>query len=152
MKKPSSTTNLFTINGLSDETGVDRRTIKKRLANTEPRRVDNGQKYYALEDLEAATAQAKEDSPLRDQKLREEVRKLKIANDAKESVLVKRADVAAAIRRALALVATISESKLVNEFPIAVSGLDVPQARIYGRRLHDSLMAECQKLAREFPE
>lgn len=152
MKKPSSTTKLFTINGLSDETGVDRRTIKKRLAGTEPRKVEGSSKLYALDDLANATADATDNDPLRDQKLREEVRKLKIANDAKDRILVPKSDVAAAVRRALAQVATISESKLVNEYPTAVAGLDVPQARIYGRRLHDALMGECQKLAKEFPE
>jgi len=95
---------------------------------------------------------ATESDTLKEQKLSEEVRKLKLANDIKERLLVQKFEVASAIRRALAQVATLSESKLVNEYPTAVAGLDCPQARVYGKRLHDALMEECQKLAKEFPE
>src|SRR5690348_4992546 len=89
---------------------------------------------------------------LKDQKTAEEIRKLKIKNDKDQGKLVAKADVAAAIRRALAGVSGICEAKLVNEYPTLVSGQDPPAARVYGRRLHDLIMAECQKLAGEFPE
>lgn len=89
---------------------------------------------------------------LRDQKTREEIRKLRIKNDKDEGRLVLRTEVAAALRRSLGAVASICESKLVNEWPVAVAGLDVPQARVYGKRLHDSIMAECAKASKEFPE
>jgi len=35
--------------------------------------------------------------------------------------------------------------KLENEYPLAVAGLDVPQARVYGRRLGDDILSEHQK-------
>jgi hypothetical protein len=89
---------------------------------------------------------------LKDQKTAEEIRKLKIKNDRDEAKLILKSDVAASIRRVLGQVSSIAESKLVNEWPTAVAGLDVAQARIYGRRLHDALMLEYQKLAKEFPE
>jgi hypothetical protein len=154
MKKPRSTTQptLYSINGLSEQTGVDRRTIKKRLRDIPPRKMDGVSAMYALEDLTNATAQTTEADTLKEQKLSEEVRKLRIKNDKDEGKLVARTEVASAVRRALAQVATLSESKLVNEYPTAVAGLDCPQARVYGKRLHDALMEECQKLAKEFPE
>lgn len=88
---------------------------------------------------------------LKEQKTQEEIRKLRIKNDKDEGKLVLKSDVAAAIRRALGGVAGICEAKLVNEWPTAVAGLDPAQARVYGRRLHDKIMEECQQLSKEFP-
>ena len=152
MKKPSSTPKLFSISGLSEQTGTDRRTLRKRLRDVVPRKMKGVSAMYALEDLAAATSATTDADTLKEQKLAQEVRKLKLANDIKERLVVSKSEVASAIRRALAQVAGLSESKLVNEYPTAVSGLDIPQARLYGKRLHDSLMEECQKLAKEFPE
>jgi hypothetical protein len=147
MKKPSSTPTLYTVNGLSEQTGVDRRTIKKRLRDVAPRKTDGGNKLYALEDLTAATEQTTDSDSLKEQKLKEEVRKLKLANDIKERLLVPRQEQAAAIRRAGAGIVPIGEAKFVNEAPVAGSMLEVPQLRIVLRRYWDSFLEECQKLA-----
>ncbi len=89
---------------------------------------------------------------LKDQKTAEEIRKLRIKNDKDQGKLIAKAEVAGAIRRVLGKVSSITESKLVAEYPTVVAGLDPAAARVYGRRLHDLLMAECQALAKEFPE
>jgi hypothetical protein len=84
---------------------------------------------------------------LKDQKIREEIRKLRIANDAKERALVSRARVIEAIDRTQASIDTLTESKLVNEWPHEVAGLDVNKAREYGRKLKDEMMGEIRKMA-----
>lgn len=89
---------------------------------------------------------------LKDQKTQEEIRKLKIKNDRDQGKQVLKVDVASAIRRALGGVSSICEAKLIHEFPTVVAGLDPAAARVYGRRLHDLIMSECQALAKEFPE
>jgi hypothetical protein len=43
-------TQCYTINKLSELTGIDRRTLKKRLDDVEPAKVEAGRKYYTLED------------------------------------------------------------------------------------------------------
>ena len=97
---------------------------------------------------------ASSDGPLtlKDEKTKEEIRKLRIKNDKDQGKLVLKAEMASAIRRALGKVSSICESTLVHEFPTVVAGLDPAAARVYGRRLHDLLMSECQALAKEFPE
>lgn len=89
---------------------------------------------------------------LKEQKLKEEVRKLRRLNDIQEGKLVAKSDVAKDIVRVLSRVCPFLEAKLVNEYPSAVAGLDVPQARVYGRRLFDATMVFFQSLAKEFPE
>jgi phage terminase Nu1 subunit (DNA packaging protein) len=47
-------TSTWTVNSLSEETGIDRRTIKKILANTAPQDVDGKTEFYKLADFIAA--------------------------------------------------------------------------------------------------
>ena len=93
-----------------------------------------------------------ETQSLRDQKISEEIRKLLIKHDRDAGKLIAKVEIAAAIRRALGSVSSIIESKIVGEWPSAVAGLDPAQARVYGRRLYDEVMAQCKALEREFPE
>ena len=51
---------------------------------------------------------------------------------------------------ALVPIREILEAKLVNEYPSAVAGLDVPQARIYGKRLYDDILAAFLALDKEW--
>jgi hypothetical protein len=87
---------------------------------------------------------------LRDQKLTEEIRKLRIKNDKDAKLSVPVESVKQCIARILARVDQILEQKLCNEYPSAVAGLDVPQARIYGKRLGDQIRAEMNKLKEEW--
>ena len=87
---------------------------------------------------------------LRDQKLSEEIRKLRVKNDRDEGKLILVDSVKACVSRVLARVDQILEQKLSNEYPAAVAGLDVPQSRIYGKRLGDQIRVEFQGLKEEW--
>lgn len=139
----------FSVNALSKLLGNDRRTIDKAVQGIPPTRTQGKTKYYRLEDVEAAL-KAKNNNKLRDTKLLEEIRKLRIANDEAEKVVVPKAKVADSIRRCMAPAAAALEQRLVNEYPTAVAGLDVPQARIYGKRLCDELLGFFQTMEKEW--
>jgi len=87
---------------------------------------------------------------LRDQKLAEEVRKLRLKNDRDEGKLIPIEAVKHCVSRVLSRVDQILEAKLSNEYPAAVAGLDVPQSRIYGKRLGDQIRTEFQGLKEEW--
>jgi hypothetical protein len=80
----------------------------------------------------------------------EKHRALKRDNDLADGLLLAKADVVAEIRKLAEPVKVMLRQKLENEYPLAVAGLDVPQARIYGKRLEDDIMAEFQKLFSKF--
>lgn len=141
----------FTVTRLSEMTGSDRQTIKRHLLNVKPRNPGERLKKYAFEDLTAAMAgQDTDPGDLKAEKLREEIRKLKIANDAKEEKVILKTKVAAAIQRIIPRAMAAAEQKLVNEWPSAVAGLDVPQARIFGKRVFDDLMKSFCEFGDEF--
>lgn len=89
--------------------------------------------------------------PLKDQKLNEEIRKLKIKNDKDEGKMVARTEVAASVRQTLSAVGPILEAKLQNEWPMTVSRLDPPQCRKYGKELTDEILKQFEELERLWP-
>ena len=139
----------YSVNALSKLTGKDRRTIDKAVVGIAPARVVGKTKYYRLLDVEAALKE-KPGRSLRDEKLIEEIRKLRLANDVTEKSLITRASVKASMRRCLTPAAAMLEQRLVNEYPTGVAGLDVPQARIYGKRLCDELTGFLQAFEKEW--
>ena len=126
---------LYTVNGLSELTGTDRATVKRYLADVAPVKVDGASRYYALSDFEAAVNAKPDGGNLKDAKLREEIRKLRIANDQKERELVLRREVAAAIRKTLPEIPKILDQRLVQEAP-------TPEEKIRARKAID----ECVKV------
>lgn len=88
-----------------------------------------------------AVKQAAAGDSLKDQKTREEIRRLKNGNDADEGLLIKRSVVcenhAAILGRLLPRLETI----LTSEYPQMVVGLDLVQVRIKGRQVFDSILA-----------
>jgi hypothetical protein len=90
----------------------------------------------------------KGDLSLKDQKLNEEIRKLRIANDLKEKELVRRSLVIEAHAKMAEQVRKLLEQKLENEYPGLVAGLDTAQARVFGKRLHDSIIQEFKGFAK----
>ncbi len=110
-------------------------------------RVDGEMFQQWIKDNPDAFEAGQEAMSLKEQKISEEIRKLRIANDAKERALVSRARVIEAIDRTQASVDTLTEAKLVNEWPHEVAGLDVNKAREYGRKLKDEMMGEIRKMA-----
>jgi predicted transcriptional regulator len=87
---------------------------------------------------------------LKDQKLNEEIRKLRIANDRADKLVVNKQAVKGVINACVERIRHFLEQKLENEYPSAVAGMDVPQARVYGRRVHDQIILEHQKMAEEW--
>jgi hypothetical protein len=138
----------YSVNALSKLTGKDRRTIDKAVAGVVPTRVAGKTKFYRLQDVEEALK--KPGHSLRDEKLMEEIRKLRIANDKEEGIVVLKSAVMQSVRRCMSPVAAMLEQRLVNEYPTGVAGLDVPQARIYGKRLCDELLTWFQTLEKEW--
>jgi hypothetical protein len=81
-------------------------------------------------------------------KIVEDVRRLQIANDAKDKVLIPAEQVIQFWIEAQNQRGKILAAKLENEYPQLVAGLDVPSARVYGKRLLDDIdKAEVQMLA-----
>lgn len=89
---------------------------------------------------------------LRDQKLLEEIRRLKIENDESESRLISKAWVVSRIAACGSRVRGILRQKLEIEYPNAAAGLDVRGARVYGKRLVDDVLGEFQSLGSEFEQ
>ena len=80
----------------------------------------------------------------------EQHRRLKRENDLADELLVARAELVAEFRKVIDPIKQMLRQKLENEYPLAVAGLDVPQARIYGKRLEDDILTEWQKLLEKF--
>jgi hypothetical protein len=77
---------------------------------------------------------------LRDQKLTEEVRKLRIQNDEAENRSIQRAEVIAAHSPILTKFKDAAYGKLVNEFPVYAAGQDTPTIRTMARKVADELV------------
>lgn len=132
--------------GLSEELGLHRHTIKKLL-------VESGlyppHKHKRAEIIAALQPKAgdKDGDGIKEKKTFEEWRKLKLANDVKEGALIPRATVAETVRLLAAKFAALLDAKLEQEYPATVAGLDVPSARIYGKKLNDQIRAEVKAWA-----
>jgi hypothetical protein len=70
------------------------------------------------------------------EKLRAEKRK----NDLAEGILVQRAQVAQSFQKLFRPMLARVEQALVNEYPAKIVGLDVPTARIYGKKVFDQIV------------
>jgi hypothetical protein len=143
---------LFSVNALSKQFGHDRRTIDKLVAHIEPAKVEGKTKFYRLADVEAALKSKGEAAPLREQKLREEIRKLQIDNDTKEKKLIERSSVCSKFERIAGWIGPMLEQKLTREYPQAVAPTpaDIPRCKIIGQNLCDSIMREIQSYAEEW--
>lgn len=87
------------------------------------------------------------------QKLFEEIRKLRIANDAKEGRLVERAWVAERIQRAAGELNAIRlKSEAEHPMRFAAAGNDVPMCRTITRGMWDEITTSIQTLSKHFAE
>lgn len=75
----------------------------------------------------------------------EKHRAMKRENDEADALLVSKAKFVAEFRQVVAPIKEIL-NRLENEYPLAVAGMDVPQARIYGRRMKNEILGAWQKL------
>lgn len=137
----------LSIHSLSIETGINERTVRKRL-------VDAGlfppheHPIAKILDVLRPAAGDKDGDTIKEKKTFEEWRKLKLANDVKEGALIPRATVAETVRQLATKFAALLDAKLEQEYPATVAGLDVPAARIYGKKLNDQIRAEVQAWAK----
>lgn len=83
-------------------------------------------------------------------KLKEEHRRLKLANDTKEGKLILRSAVADEFARVFGPVMAQVEQKLVNEYPGAVAGLEPEAARVYGKRVYDAILEAHRQAAEKW--
>lgn len=135
---------IFGLQYLTEKLGVGKGALRKALVNVTPAgTIPGGHKAYTLEQaksaLEAQGSRAV-GGPLKDQKLAEQVRQLKIANDAREGVLVRCDRVVAAFALGasrLASARTTSES----QDPARIAGKDAHEVKVELRRIWDTVGA-----------
>jgi hypothetical protein len=148
---------LLSVRQIAGRVRRDPRAIRMLLdgAGVQPDSMAGGTMRYRMSVVQPLLDSAKgklEDASgsvaLKDQKLMEEIRKLRVANDAKEKQVVSVAKVHGAIVQTANEVRNILRVKLENEWPAKVAGLDVTQARVYGMRLSDELMTAFQGLSK----
>ncbi len=138
------------IDQIAEETGLAWRTIKKRLkaAGMLPLR---GQKRADILDAIKPPAGDKDGDSIKEKKTFEEWRKLKLANDENEALLIPRAAVAETIFKMGPRIAGVLEARLVNQYPTETPGLDVIGMREYGRKLAAQILTEFQSFADLWP-
>jgi len=142
--------NLKTSNGWATELKRDRRTIAAKLKGTPPDGTANGFPTFSLATvLKALEPPPGESATLRDSKLREEVRKLKQGNDKRDELLVERCKVRESITRFNSRVDSYL-SRLENEWPSVLAGLEAPQIRHYLKRGTDDVRREISESYREW--
>jgi hypothetical protein len=86
---------------------------------------------------------------LRDQKMTEEIRKLRIVNDRGEGKLVLKSEVLADGHKFAAWQKDYLSQKLIKEYPSVVAGLDVAGAVAYGRRVVAAICESTQEMLKE---
>jgi hypothetical protein len=101
---------------------------------------------FVTENADQFTAPAGAD--LKQQKLAEEVRKLRLANDTKEGKYVLRSAVIESCRKTLPAMNALLEQKLCNELVSVMPGLSPDQARPYAKKLLDQILAEFESFRR----
>ena len=86
----------MSLNALAELTGADRATIKRALADVEPADWEGENPRYTLQQLQDAIGARRQSAPpnLKERKLEEEVRRLRIQNDRASGVLIERSLVA----------------------------------------------------------
>ena len=146
----SSVSNKLTVECLARESGRSWRFTKQRLQDCglyPP--ADHPRRRLLAALRQPAPTQAA--ASLRERKTFEEWRKLKIRNDREEAGLISREAVKATVKALVPKFHELLDRKLLNEYPAAVAGLDVPGARIYGKKLNDEIRAEIQSWAHLWP-
>ena len=90
--------------------------------------------------------QERSDSEIGDKVKFEAHRKLKLINDQNAGALIELATVEKQLHEIASSQLKVLRQRLESEWPLAVSSMDVPQARIYGKRLVDEICAEMRSL------
>jgi len=145
----STTTGTVTVNGLSESTNIDRRTIKRRLklAGVNPNADGSFDASVAMAAIQPPAPT--EQSSTKEKKLFEEWRKLKIVNDKRDGLLVEKAKVKESIARFNSRVDALCSQK-ENEWPSLLAGLEPPAIRAYLKRGFDQVRQEVSDSYKEW--
>jgi hypothetical protein len=152
MKPKKPKVELLTQSALADRYRRDRRTVSRLLADVKPDAIKRGRRLYRVsrvaELLTVPQDRAGASPALREAKLREEIRKLRTANDRTEQRMVARQKVQEAFSKTNRAVEASLRQRLENEYPTGVAGLEPAQARVYGKRLVDLCISDIRACAR----
>lgn len=145
----------FGLQYLTEKLGVGKGALRKALVNVTPAgTIPGGHKAYTIEQaksaLEAQGSRAV-GGPLKDQKLAEQVRQLKIANDAKEGVLIRRDLMVAAFGRIYSRIASIRTTS-ESQDPPRIVGKDLHEVRAEVRKIWDAVGTCLASCGEEFKE
>ena len=138
----------LTVNALSRKTGIDRRTVHKRLVAAglyPPEQFESAKVLEAIRPPPVTAA-----SGTKEKKTHEEWRKLKIANDAKDATLTDTAWICERIQTAVGKWRGVVQQKFVNEAPERVAMQDVAGVREILRKIADETDLEIAALAELF--
>jgi hypothetical protein len=158
MKKPKI---IKTLAQLARRIELSRPTLRKYLAlSGAPKKGKEGYDLAAVagfiadnSEREATAVKASPDlKAARAKEIHLRCARLKLFLDRERGLYVLKAEVKASITRIMGPMVQHLEQKLVNEYPNAVAGLDVPQARILGKRVFDEIMVFCESLKNEWPK
>lgn len=141
MKK---TTETFSINRLSELSGLDRRTIRKRLLKVKPAATVNGFPQWTVAQLQRAAKRSQRNGGVglaeaRRQKILEDVEWRRIMNEERRRVLVPAADVAEVIASIGRNLETVLGDELEAKFPEAAAGRSAPELRKLGAEFNDRI-------------
>jgi hypothetical protein len=140
--KVSNTLKPFTsVEQVAQETGIAWRTAKARLKAAGLLPIEGRTRAEILDAIKPPTGDKPGDS-IKEKLVFEQWRKFKLANDEREGLLISKASIIGSIQRLNPKVDALIEQKIVNEYPAAVAGLDVPAAREFGKRFADELRRE----------
>lgn len=154
MKHPKTGTNgLLTVAQLAKKYGRDRMATHVLLRNVEPAIADKPKRYDPNDpvviDLLTNGPGNRTNSvgrELRNTLVEEQTRKLKLANDLKAGKVVPVASVTKAFLQVAGKVQKIVRQRLENEYPTFCAGLQVAEARVYGKRLADEIIKDIAAL------
>lgn len=90
--------------------------------------------------------------PLKDQKLAEEIRKLRIKNDRDDGLSVLKSKIGADLHALASEQLALLRQRLENELPSQVAGLEPSNARIIFKRVVDELSVKMQGLVAKWTE
>jgi hypothetical protein len=138
-------TEFYSVNALSKMTGRDRRTLDKVLVNVKPAGKRAGKPVYRLDEVNAAM-RAVPNKTLREEKLAEEIRKLKQYNDREAGLLIEDEATAKWLYGIAKRCSQVLWQKLVNEMPAAVAGMDEAAARGYAKKVYNAVQTGLREI------
>ena len=139
----------MTVNALSEELGVDRRTMKKAVAALTPRRTEGKNKYYDPD--EAAAALENRSSSQIDKEIKaERLRRLKQENDAFAGKFIDREELASRLGGLCVEIDATLKAKLINEWPATGAGMPADELRKLGQEQHTKIVNRFKEFAEQW--